>query len=405
METRRDRLMARLALRLPIVLGLALLAPIALAEEPAAAGERVRGYVPPPKELRLVDGHWTPYDPPVPPEGAQVHVVQRGDTLWDLAATYYDDPYLWPIIWDENRYVLYSHWIYPGDPLVVPPHPTLVTEEGVETAVAEAEPEPEPEPVIEPVQRPRREVPFERRAAEPKAQMESTRPALIPAAEEQELICAGQLYERFDPAPLSIAGREEPERFLQSTGDIVYLSAGLDMGMAPGDEFLVLRPTGPVRHPDSGKPIAHFVQRLGRVRVVAVQPRSATAMVEMACDGMIVGDFLVPYRELPVPMIERIPLAQLATPFPNQLTGRVVVAEELDSNLAGAGDNVGIDLGHRQGVTAGDRILFWRPGEAEDLPRRILAQGVVLSTNGGGSVVKILESNSEVLPGDWVEIL
>ena len=37
---------------------------------------------PPPQPLHLVDGHWTPYDPPTEfPDGATVHIVVKGDTL------------------------------------------------------------------------------------------------------------------------------------------------------------------------------------------------------------------------------------------------------------------------------------------------------------------------------------
>ena len=73
----------------------------------------------PPSGLKLVDGHWTAWEPPTPPEGAKVHVVVSGDTFWSLAAANLGNPYLWPQIWEKNQYVRDAHWIYPGDPLVM----------------------------------------------------------------------------------------------------------------------------------------------------------------------------------------------------------------------------------------------------------------------------------------------
>src|SRR5688572_9800138 len=89
------------------------LAAVVLGSSVLAAADR------PPQDLHLVGDHWTAWDPPQPPAGVQVHIIERGDTLWDLAARFFGDPYLWPQIWEKNQYILDAHWIYPGDPLVL----------------------------------------------------------------------------------------------------------------------------------------------------------------------------------------------------------------------------------------------------------------------------------------------
>jgi len=85
-----------------------------------AATVAAQSVAPPPKPLYLRGDHWTPYAPPTEfPPGTQVYTIVRGDTLWDLAQKNLGDPYLWPQIWERNPYILDSHWIYPGDPLVI----------------------------------------------------------------------------------------------------------------------------------------------------------------------------------------------------------------------------------------------------------------------------------------------
>jgi len=53
--------------------------------------------------------------------GGFFYVITSGDTLWDLAGTYYGNNFLWPIIAKANNNIIKDpHWIYPGQRIKIP---------------------------------------------------------------------------------------------------------------------------------------------------------------------------------------------------------------------------------------------------------------------------------------------
>lgn len=69
-------------------------------------------------EAILLEPHLGPSQPRVIPP---IHVVKKGDTLWDLSGYYYSNPWNWPQVWSYNPQVKDPHWIYPGDQLRLRP--------------------------------------------------------------------------------------------------------------------------------------------------------------------------------------------------------------------------------------------------------------------------------------------
>lgn len=352
----------------------------------------------PPTDLHLVGDHWTAWNPPQEfPEGAEIHIIERGDTLWDLAARFLGDPYLWPQLWEQNTYIEDAHWIYPGDPLVVGFEVTPV-----DTLADLPEGEPEPE-----------------ESAEPEFGTEGG--TLQAAGYPADVYCTGFVDDPDLPFPYHIVGSEEGalgpslrsadrpgKHYLikvdLTSSDIVYLDGGAAAGLEAGTDYFIVGAGELVRHPHSNELIGRHYQYQGRLRVLSVQQETAIAEITDACRGVRVGAGLMPFETLPIPLVATGVPPSVNNPVRDDAldAAATVVYAESDVFSLGEGHVVYLDLGAGE-VAPGDRYRIWRRNH-EGLPPVILGELAILRVGDAASVARILNSRYTIRVGDRVTL-
>jgi LysM domain-containing protein len=333
--------------------------------------------------------HWSKYRyPETIPDGATYYIIVRGDTLWDLAGKYLGNPYLWPQIWDQNRYITDAHWIYPGDPLIMP-KVSLVSERAGEAGGIAAG--------------------AEEAAAGGVAGQVIARPGageqLIPAIEEMALQCAHYVISGGEDDSLYILGSEQGATKLAfAERDIVYLSKGSNAGVKAGDVYTAHHPSYEVKHPSSGRTIGRKVETTGWVRVILVQENSSTAVIERSCQDTHAGDYLRPFERASVPLIVRRPPPDRLTPPSGKIEGAVVDIGD-DSMIAGQGQLVSINLGTANGIAPGNILTVFKiMYPSVPTSRNVIGELAVVSVRERTATAVITYSADHIMNGDRVEL-
>jgi len=270
------------------------------------------------------------------PQG-RVHVVRRGDTLWDLARQYLADPFLWPDIFRLNTDVVSDPArIYPNERLVLPGTAGVAQREGDHTIFYNQG----------------------RTAADLNTILEANR-AQFPVVRTGDFYAAG--YVAHDNEVSMVARVAEvvsstvvplSRQPAVQVYDKVFLAADAGAEMRIGDRVQFLRP---------GRELEGFGrvwQPTGLATVVAVDGGTATAVVIRMFDQVSPGDLVVPVAAFPVPN-------NVQPTRSTGLQGRIVAFQR--PHPVQANEEIAfLDVGRQAGVKEGDVFEVFLPRTRRD---------------------------------------
>ncbi len=344
-------------------------------------------------------------------EGQRVHAVRPGDTLWDLARFYLNDPFLWPEIYRLNtRVVEDPHWIFPEEVLRLPgPEVVAVLPETVPGLPPVVPPETIP-PVVAPETLVA--IPPETARVAPELLERAYPESLTIFAGRTEAEREGRLiYQPVEFVPATVVSEGDFRRSgwlapLSEIGRVARVLEAIKLTAARGEpianvaifeRFYMTFPGG--RPPTEGEryllfrierqvdPWGVVVRPTGLATVVAVHDEVATAVLVESYGRVLVGDRLV--RAEPFAMTPGI--------FPRDVAtgpkGRVVALLDVQP-LASAEDIAFIDLGRRDGVVVGDEFeIYVRESTGRGgytYPEERIAVGRVVRTTEKTSTLRVV---------------
>jgi len=271
------------------------------------------------------------------PEG-RVHVVRRGDTLWDLAQQYLADPFLWPEIFRLNTDVVRDpRWIYPNERLVLPGGTAARAQEGEHTVFYRG-PQDSPRDRLTILPAGSADYPVVRNG-------DYYRAAFL--ARDNEIHLLGHLAEIMSPTVVPLERAPAIQVY-----DKVYVPG------EPGVEFRIGERVQFVRPDRELRPYGRVWTPTGVGTVANVDGNVATVVVVRMFDPVLPGDLVVPVAPFPV-------RAGVMPAASTGLQGRIFAFEK--AHPAQAVEEIAfLDVGRQAGVKEGDEFEVFIPRERRD---------------------------------------
>jgi hypothetical protein len=339
-------------------------------------------------------------------EAPEYHVVQQGDTLWDISGHYMHDPYQWPKVWSYNDHVTNPHWIFPGDRI----------------RLWDPYSDPRAQPTGPSLRFSKTRLP---RGVEPG-------PYLL---NQHAFVDAKQ----FETAMTVIGGAEAA--VMMASLDTAYMSYDPGHPPVPGERLVVYAPQQPVYDIENKEILGYIVQIMSDVEIETVARKAAEGTIHDAVNpverGYKVGPLRRRYRRVEPEESERsmtgLVIATLNDTAPiyveepwslkrHEKRERKRERQEKRKRkkqkyvLVGEEQFVVVDLGKGDGIEVGNVLEVVRKGDEytekrvfklpyeDGWPRRVVATLLVLEVQPGTALGVTTWSAKEIERGDHVEL-
>ncbi|MBA3479415.1 MAG: LysM peptidoglycan-binding domain-containing protein [Lautropia sp.] len=323
------------------------------------------------------------------PGAPDKHVVVKGDTLWDISATFLKSPWRWPEVWQLNReQIANPHLIYPGDIVYLDTSgvsPRLRLGKRVDGMAANGQGSGDGIRRLEPVVR-----------AE---QLDKEAISTISSASIAAFVNR--------PLIVDIKGLAESPRIVATQEGRVYLGRG-DRAYVRGikedgiTDWHVYRPAKPLLDPDTRQPLAYEALYLGTAQVVRKGDPTTIRIVDNA-EEIGEGDRLVPAEAArAINFAPRPPEKDVAGKIVSVYRGITQVGRNSVVAL-NRGKNHGLDVGHVLTVQLTGRLAKDREAnELVKLPNEPIGQLLVFRTFDNIAYGLIVDASQSISVGDSV---
>jgi len=300
------------------------------------------------------------------------HIAKEGDTLWSICEQYYGDPYLWPELWEMNKFITNPHWLKPGDVIEL-------------LEYEEKKPKPKKKKIVKVKKQPLK------------------KPTGIDVSSLTNTKALGFFLQEII-VPWGRIFAFKAEKVLLSKNDEVYLKMS-KKDIKPGDKFTIYNISNPIKHPLTGKIFGYIYFFKGILEIKKAQKDYYIAIIDNSFRTINKNDLLMPYR----------PVSSCLFPIPCQvsLTANIVASKDA-LDVLGQYSVVYIDAGHNTGIRKGnlleaieerESISDEQKKEKVSLPPTILGKILILQTTENTSTGVVFWASKNFTNGAKVRTL
>jgi hypothetical protein len=290
--------------------------------------------------------------------------VIKGDCLWNISKAELNDPFMWPKIWEENKWIANPHWIYPGQIIKIPLY--LIQKEKSEEEAAPTTEVAAQEPAKEEVKK------------------EAVHIRKHPIINQSFLMASGYIA---DTIPGVGQVSDSPSgQLVFGNGDIVFVA--VDQPAKEGDKFYVIKASGPIKHPITGGKIGYVITISGIAEIVKIKNGETMAKITKSFREINKDDRLDSYYDIESLMT--------TGPFRRPDINGMIVATGEHFEFQSMLDIIYIDKGCKDGIEVGDMFMTIAV-DAHAVPNGVIQ---VINCRAHTATAIIQYSSTPISPGN-----